>query len=147
MTITLELILECPRDEVWRAFDSTENLHKWMKSLKSFEHLSGEPGQPGARSKVIFEENGRIIENIETITVRNKPGEFVGTYDNDYGQNLITQRFEVLGDSRTRWTGVTEMRLKGFMKIMAWLMKGMIRKKILKDMNCFKEKLEAGELN
>jgi hypothetical protein len=81
MKILTEIILDRPRQEVWNAFDSVENLYKWQPTLKSFEHLSGEPGQPGATSKFVYEENGNIFENLETITRRNEPEEFAGTYD------------------------------------------------------------------
>lgn len=56
-----------------------------MEGLQSFEHLSGTPGQVGARSKLVYKMSKRHIEMIETITVRKLPQEFSGTYEADGG--------------------------------------------------------------
>ncbi len=48
---TVEIEIALPRDRVIELFDNAENLLKWQKGLQSFEHISGEPGQPGTTSK------------------------------------------------------------------------------------------------
>jgi hypothetical protein len=58
---TVEIEIDLPRDQVIALFDNTENLFKWQTGLKDFEHISGEPGQPGAKSKLTYLYGKRTI--------------------------------------------------------------------------------------
>ncbi len=49
MKYTCELIVNLPRQRMIELFDNPDNMHKWQPGLVSFEHLSGESGQPGAK--------------------------------------------------------------------------------------------------
>jgi len=49
---TCEIIINKPVTEVVRLFDNPENLKKWMEGLESFTHISGIPGEEGAKSKL-----------------------------------------------------------------------------------------------
>lgn len=44
MKFTLELPIRKSRTEVWKAFDSVENMKKWQPTLIKFENMSGIPG-------------------------------------------------------------------------------------------------------
>ncbi|MFQ5507583.1 MAG: SRPBCC family protein [Planctomycetota bacterium] len=50
---TVEVDIDLPRERVIELFDNADNLYKWQPGLQSFEHLSGEPGQPGASSRMV----------------------------------------------------------------------------------------------
>lgn len=67
------IIIDRPIDKVVALFDNPDNLSKWMEGLLSFEHLEGEPGQPGARSRLRFRMGKREMDMIETVTERNLP--------------------------------------------------------------------------
>jgi uncharacterized membrane protein len=147
MKFTLTTELDRPRHEVWRAFDSVENLKKWQPTLVEYEPLTGTPGRPGATAKLTYRENNRWIHLTETITERRDQEEFAGTYDSGHGTNAITNRFRDLGGNRTEWEMVAEFKSRG---LLMWLMtpviKGVIRKRLHDDAARFKRKLEAGEL-
>ena len=81
MKYTSEIEINKPVDRVIELFDNPDNLDKWMIGLQSFEPISGNPGQVGAKSRLKFKMGKREIEMIETITVRNFPDEFSGTYE------------------------------------------------------------------
>ena len=81
MKYEVQIEINQPIDRVIELFDSTENLYKWQEGLKEFKHLEGEPGQVGAKSQLRFEMGKRKIEMTETITVRDLPNEFSGTYE------------------------------------------------------------------
>lgn len=147
MRLVIDTIIDCSRDKVWRAFDNPDNMSKWMQGLESFEPQSGKPGQPGAVSKLRFNENGRRIEFTETITSRNEPEEFSGTYTGSNFHNTILNQFESLPGGKTRWHSETEMQFSGFMRLMSPLIKPMVRKRVVADMERFKTLLEAGELS
>lgn len=144
MKYTVSVDLDLSRDRVIELFDSTENLYKWQKGLQSFEHLSGEPGQEGAKSKLIFKMGKRDMEMIETITRRNLPDEFTGTYDVKNVHNVVSNRFEEVGPDQTRMVSENEFQFRGFMKVIAFLMKGAFPKQSQKYLDDFKAFAEDG---
>ena len=72
---TVAIEIDLPRDRVIELFDNPDNLFKWQTGLQSFDHLSGEPGQPGAKSKFVYRSGKHTIELIETVTERKLPDE------------------------------------------------------------------------
>jgi hypothetical protein len=146
MEYTVEIELELPRRRVLELFDDQDNMPKWMEGLQSFEHLSGTPGRPGARSKLVFLMGKRRIEMIETVTVRNLPDEFSGTYDAKGMHNAVENHFVELAPQRTNWISHNVFELSGFMKVMGWIMKGAFVKQSLKYMRNFKAFAEEGKV-
>ena len=143
MKYSTEIIIDLPRNRVLELFDSSENLVKWQKSLVSFEHLSGEAGQLGAKSKLIYEMGKREFILTETITKRNLPDEFHGTYETDGMYNLMENYFIDEGD-KTLWRTVSTFKGTNFMmKLMLILMPGSFRKRTLNTMMDFKKFAEA----
>ncbi len=138
MKYTTEIEINQPVNKVVELFDNSDNLKKWMKGLQSFEPISGTPGQPGAKSKLKFKMGSREIEMIETVTVRNLPSEFSGTYEAKGVFNIVTNRFIAVPGNKTRYVSEQEFRLTGFMKIMGWLMPGAFKKQSLKYLQDFK---------
>lgn len=143
MKYTVEVEIEKPVDEVIALFDNVDNMYKWMDGLKSFEHLEGTPGEVGAKSRLKFDMNGRKIEMIETITAKDLPREFTGTYDADGVHNIVSNHFEPIGDSRTRYRSENEFQFKGFMKIIAFFMPGAFKKQSMKYLEDFKKFAES----
>jgi hypothetical protein len=143
MKYTTKIDIRQPLSKVIDLFDSTENMYKWQTGLVSFEHISGKPGEEGSRSRLNYNMGKREVEMIETITKRNFPDEFSGTYEAKGVWNHQQHFFEAVDDQTTRWTSVSEFRCSGFMKLMCWLMPGAFRKQTLKMMNQFKTFAEA----
>jgi hypothetical protein len=143
MKYKVEVTIDLPRERVIELFASPDNMHKWQPGLKSFENMEGEPGQAGTKSRLKYDMNGRIIDMVETITVRNLPAEFSGTYEARNVWNLVENRFYETEDGRTRWVSENEFRMGGFMKLMAIFMKGAFPRESLKQMNSFKEFAET----
>ena len=140
------VILDKPIDAVWAAFDNTENLYKWQPSLTDFRHVSGEPGQPGAVSELTYQEGKRTMVLTETITERDHPGLFRGTYTIDGTVNHVSNRFEPLGDGRTRWDIECTFHFGGLFRFIAPLMKGAFVKRTRADIQRFADKLHSGEI-
>lgn len=143
MKYTTEIEIDKPIDEVVALFDNADNLGKWMEGLQSFEHLSGEPGQVGAKSKLVFKMGKREIEMIETITVRNLPDEFSGTYEAKGVFNIVKNKFVPLSENRTKYISEQEFQFKGFMKIIGFLMPSAFKKQSVKYLKDFKEFAES----
>lgn len=143
MKYTTEIEIDLPVAKVVELFDNPENMKHWMEGLVSFEHLSGTPGQPGARSRLRFKMGRREIEMVETISVRNLPQEFSGTYEAQGVFNKVTNRFLPIGDNKTRYITDQEFDFTGFMKLMGWLMPGAFKKQSLKYQQDFKRFAES----
>jgi carbon monoxide dehydrogenase subunit G len=143
MKYSTEIEIDLPVARVVELFDNPDNMKHWMEGLVSFEPLSGTPGQPGARSRLRFKMGRRELEMVETITVRNLPQEFSGTYEANGVINKSTNRFLPIGDSKTRYVSEQEFDLTGFMKLMGWLMPGAFKKQSLKYQQSFKRFAES----
>jgi uncharacterized membrane protein len=144
--MTVETELDRTIDVVWRAYQNPENLQRWMPTLTSFQPVSGTPGQPGAVSRLVFVENGRSIVMDETVVARQEPYQFSARFDTEHGSNIITSSFESLAGGRTKWNLDADFQFKGFLRLISFLFKGMIRKRLNDDCARFKEKLESGAL-
>lgn len=144
MKYTCEVEINQPVNKVIALFDNPENLKKWMDGLQSFEHLSGEPGQPGAKSRLKFKMGKREMEMIETVTVRNLPEEFSGTYEMNGTSNTIKNKFIPISDNRTKYITENEFQFHNLMmKILAFLMPGMFKKQSMKYLESFRKFAES----
>lgn len=143
MKYSIETTISLPREKVIELFDNPDNLKHWMEGLISFEPVSGIPGQVGAKSKLTFQLGKRRMELIETITKRNLPDEFSGTYEANGVFNIQKNRFIVVDDKTTRYISETEFQFKGFMKILGFLMPGAFKKQSMKYLLDFKNFAES----
>jgi hypothetical protein len=141
---TEHIDIDLPRARVVALFDDPDNLVKWQRGLQSFEHLSGEPGQPGARSRLVFQTGRRRLEMIETITRRDLPEAFDGTYDAKGVHNIVENRFAEVGPDRTRWSSHNVFELRGPMKLVGLVFAGAFRKQTRKYLEDFKAFAERG---
>ena len=138
MRYELEINIALPRDKVIELFDSFENLKEWQEGLTEIEHLSGEPGQPGAKTRLLYITGKRRMDMIETIVERNFPDEFSGTYDAQGVHNIVRNYFYDQGDT-TRWVLDTEFQFHGYMRILSIFMPAsMFRKQTRSSMEAFK---------
>ena len=91
-----------------------------------------------------FKMGKRDIELIETITLRELPERFDGTYETKGVFNIVRNTFTEIDPNRTRWVSENEFQFSGFMKLMGVLMKGAFPKQSLKYMQDFKDFAENG---
>jgi uncharacterized protein YndB with AHSA1/START domain len=139
----LELIITKPRIEVWQAFVNTENTNKWQPMLKEIESVEGTPGQPGAVSKLTYEEGKVEYTLTEKIISREDPICFESIFENKFTDNIIKNTFVEQDDDKTLWV----LEAKYTFKTMAMRIIGPLRKKNFisrtqKEMERFKELTE-----
>ena len=145
MKYTLELIVELPLDEFIKKFDNTENMKHWQRGLVAAEHISGNPGRYGAKMKLTYKIGSRIMELIETVTHRNLPHEFHGTYDAKGIHTIQENYFEENADGNTKWISTSEyIPLSFTMRLMTMIMPGAFKKQSLQYMKDFKKFAEKG---
>ena len=143
MKYTTEIEINLPVDKVIELFDNADNLSKWQPELISFKHISGEPGQVGAKSNLKYQMGKREIEMVETITVRNLPEEFSGTYEAKGVFNVVKNKFIPLSESKTQYITEQEFQFSGMMKLMGAVMPGAFKKQSEKYLRQFKEFAES----
>ncbi len=143
---TVEIDIDLPRARVIELFDNPDHLYKWQPGLQSFEHVSGEPGQVGAKSKLVYLNGKHRIELIETITKRDLPDAFDGTYAWSGGSNTLHNQFVKLGPDRTRWISTCDYQFQSLMlKMMGALVPAMFRKQNMAFLKNFKAFCEHGQ--
>ncbi|MCH7769453.1 MAG: hypothetical protein IIA49_00300 [Bacteroidetes bacterium] len=67
---------------------------------------------------------------IKTITSRNEPEEFSGTYEMMGTKQWIKNSFEVIDENKTKWVMDSEFQFRGFYKLMTPFIKVMIIRRL-----------------
>lgn len=137
-----EVIIDASRDKVIEMFMDPNNIDKWQSGFISMEIISGESGEVGSKTKLLYKMGKREIEMIETITVKNLPFEFSGTYEANGVYNIVKNYFEELPDGKTKYWSDSEFQFKGFMKLIGFLFPGMFKKQSQKYLDLFKDFVE-----
>jgi hypothetical protein len=146
MKYTVQIDINLPLDHMITLFDNPANLKHWQPGFVSFEPISGTPGEVGAKSRLMYQMGKRDVELIETITKRDLPREFSGTYETQGMWNEIKNQFEAIDSQTTKWTSEVEFHASGFMmKAMTLLMPGMFKKRSMQHMELFKKWAESQE--
>lgn len=141
MKYNLEIEISLPREKVFELFTSTENIYKWQPSLQSFDHISGNAGEVGAKSKMVHKMGKRTIEMVQTITENNFPHEFSAIYEAKGVWNEVKNYF-IEKDNKTIWKTEHEFKCKGFVKVLSILSPKMFRKQSYKYMKDLKKYAE-----
>ena len=145
MKYSVEVTIEKPRDEVIKKMDNVDNMKHWQKGLVSSEHISGTPGQVGAKMLLNYKMGKRELSLTETITKRNFPKEFNATYTTKGMHNIQENIFEKTSEGHTKWVSNCEFQPSGFMmKAMAFLMPRAFKKQSKQYMIDFKNFVEKG---
>ena len=143
MKFKLELPIDKPLAEVWKAFDNPENMKIWQPSLMSIDQVSGTQGQPGAVSKLTYKENEREFSLIEKVTYREEPHRLDGVYENNFADNVVGNTFVEQGGT-TMWVVDTEFKFKTLiMKILGPMMKKNFVARTQAEMERFKKMVES----
>jgi hypothetical protein len=144
MKYTQSIHINLPRKRVIELFDNPENLAKWQPGLLKFEHISGEPGTTGAKARLLYKMGKRETEMIETVTLRELPEKFHGTYQARGVLNIQENYFEEVDENTTKWTSTSEFKFSNLpMKVMGWLMPGAFKKQSYTFMELFKTFAES----
>lgn len=145
MKYTTEIIIKKPLNEVINKMNSTENMKHWQEGLVGAEHISGTPGEFGAKMKLNYDFGKRKMELIETITKQNFPNEFHATYHTKGVRNIQQNYFESTPQDHTKWICKNEFEPTNFvMNTMLFLMPRAFKKQTKKYMTNFKNFVENG---
>ena len=140
MKFTCTAEINLPVKRVSALFNDPNNLERWQEGFISHQHLRGIPGEPGAKSRISILRRNRRIVVIETIIFKNLPFELNALYEHEHMVNTLSNRFNSLSESKTRYEAQVEyVKFIGFMpKMMALLMPWMFKRQTQKWVNRFK---------
>lgn len=145
MEILQEITIDADRQTVWRYFDDPESMRRWQPNLTSEVHKQGTPGKPGAISEVIYDHDGRDLRAIATLISKEEPEFMSATYDSDWSQTTITNRFDVLANGKTRWVYQTNIRFKGWSRIAAIFLRKTMQTRAYMEMQRLKQHIETDQ--
>ncbi len=142
MKYTISNIINKPLDEVIEKFKDTDGSKEWMEGMQGFTRLSGTPGEVGAKTDFHFIHKGKEMTISETILEQNFPNQIKFAYQSPMGYNEVEMLFEQLADGTTKQTNNSFFEMKGLMKYIGFIFKGMFKKQSYKYLNGFKEYAE-----
>lgn len=146
MKYTTEIIINKPLEIVANKMNSTDNMLHWQEGLVNTEHLSGTPGEFGAKMKLNYDFGNRKMELIETITKSNFPDEFHATYTTKGIRNIQQNYFKSIDAEKTKWISKNEFQPTTFaMHAMLFLMPRAFKKQTKTFMTNFKGFVEQGK--
>jgi len=139
MKYKVSIEIKQPLEKVIELFDNEENAFKWMEGLDTFDHISGEKGEVGAKSRMKFKLKKRKMEMVETIEEKELPGRMTMTYEAGPVFNRVVNLFSAVDDETTLYETEQEFKFNSWgMKAMAFLMPGAFKKQSLKYLKDFK---------
>ena len=145
MKYNVDVTIDLPRDQVIKKMDNVDNMKHWQRGLVSAEHISGTPGEVGAKMQLNYKFGKREMQLIETITKRDFPNAFHANYDTKGMHNIQQNFFEETPDGKTKWISKCEFIPTNFMmKMMSTLMPRAFKRQSKKYMIDFKNFAEQG---
>ncbi|MBK7009991.1 MAG: SRPBCC family protein [Saprospiraceae bacterium] len=144
MKYTLSNTINRPMAEVMQKFKDPEGVKHWMEGLTRIEHLSGTPGEVGAKSDFYFLHKNKEMKITETILEQNLPRQIKFGYQSGMGYNEVELRFEELDAHTVKQTSNSYFEMRGLMKVFGFLMQGLFKKQSMKYMDAFKAYVEKG---
>ena len=145
MKFQCQVDIDLPVEQLLKVWENPDNLVHWQDGFISYEFLEGEPGAVGSTMQFRYKMGRREMVLVEIILENDLPRVFSGRYDAKPMTNTMTNSFESISSSTTRWnTEVEYTRISGFMpKLFALIMPGMFKKQVQKWLNQFKAFAES----
>jgi len=140
MKFTCIVEINAPINQVAELLEDKNHFKDWQKGFVRYEPLSGIPGEPGAKSKIVINSGKQLMELTETIIARNFPAETSLLYEHEHMDNTVHNSFTALGANQTRLISDIEyIKFKGIMpKLMSALMPGFFKKQTQNWLDNFK---------
>tara|TARA_B100000073_G_scaffold16735_1_gene13529 strand:- start:559 stop:993 length:435 start_codon:yes stop_codon:yes gene_type:complete len=143
MKYNIEIDIKLPIDEMMLLLENRQNDKKWQEGLDNFQHLEGNAGKKGAKSKITYIFGKRKIEIKETI-IKKTLNKSSFEYESNMVYNIVENSFTSIDQNNTKWKQHHNFRGKSILlKIMIRLMPNMFKKQSIKFLNNFKKFAET----
>lgn len=137
MKYTIETIIEKPLDQVTQLYNDPLNYIKWMPGIISHQITSGKNREAGSTSIFTFKMNGRDFILEETV-LKNDLSEIMAQYRSNGTVNTQITQFSAIDVHNTRYTVIESFQLKGWMKVIGFLMPEAFKKQTRRFVQAFK---------
>ncbi|RMI19684.1 MAG: hypothetical protein D6681_02775 [Calditrichaeota bacterium] len=140
------LVINAPVEKAFAVFIDTSYTRRWLSGFKRFEHIQGEPLQPGSKWRLIIEEQGEVFELTEEMTDYRENERFAFVLEADVLTSEVTIRFQPLDSTRCEMIATTRVRGKGMLwKSLLPLFKSGMQSHAQRDYEKLKGLMEATE--
>lgn len=139
---TNEVVINASREKVIELFENPDNLIKWQPGFISMEHLTGDLNEVGSTYELKYKMGKRDLVMKETIIAKNLPDTITFTYDAKGVWNEVCNNFEIVDENTTKYWTDNEFKMRGMMKIIAFLFPKAFTKQSQKYLDLFKEFVE-----
>lgn len=137
MKYTVEATINRPMSQVVKLYNDPSNYMKWMPGILSHQITSGSNREPGTESTFRFKMNGRDFTVEETI-IKNDLTEIVAQFTSGSTVNNQVTQFSKIDDATTFYKVNESFELKGFMKVIGFLMPSSFKKQTKQFVEAFK---------
>lgn len=141
MNYTVKTIIQKPLEEVLEQFHEPSNYMKWMPGIRGHQTVLGAQREAGSKSIFEFTINGRDF-TIEETVMKNDRTEITAKYVSNGTINTQTTKFSILDVNQTGYEVHESFELKGFMKVIGFLMPGSFKKQTKEFVEAFKSFVE-----
>ena len=140
--IKVTITINASPQKVWEQLMNPDNLQHWLTGFVSARHLSGTIGEAGSISQLKFMERGKEMEVTETVLFSDP--------DQQYTSRMESSSFSTENDirlisfgNRTELIQTVQFHPNGFiMKLLAPLLKGEMKKRMLNELLKLKNFIE-----
>lgn len=128
--------------QIYPFLTEPERLKQWLGGLVESKPLTEGGTRVGARSLEIVEENGRRME-MESVILDVRTNELLAV-EISSSMALMRSEYRLTGDgARTRVDHTMNAHYKGFVRLLAPFIRGMVQKKIDGDLDRLRQVVEA----
>ena len=122
MKTTMTTRIDAPAEIVFLWIHENERLKQWIPNLIEDEPLLDTPEKVGSRFRQVFLENGKQMEMTGEITAYVENERLRAMMSGDMFDLDVDYSLKALSDTQTDLTQETEIKFKGFLKLLAPLM-------------------------
>ena len=143
MKYIIEINVKLTKEELFEKLLDPENLKHWQKDFVAHKHISGIPGETGAKSVITYKMGRRNVDFATTVVQNDLPDEYHVLYESKQIYNYHENYFVQINKDSTWWTVKTQLKFKGLlMGFVGFFIPGLFKKRIEDDMYRFKEYAE-----
>ncbi len=113
MQFALSITIKRPRQQVLDLFDDHDRVKEWQPNLVSRTLISGQLGQVGCKTQMVFNTFGQRIEMTETVITRDLPDEFKAEYASNGVLNTARNIFIADTPDTCRWISENTFTFSG----------------------------------
>jgi hypothetical protein len=138
----IELEIDVPQARLAALFTDPQQTTKWMDDVDRVEPISGQPGLPGSRYRLVPKQGNMVF--VATVLAGNLPIECNLILEAPNATVSVKGTFTAVSADRTRLTSKEVFTFKGLLnQVFGFLARGAIKKAHRRHMEAFKRFAES----